>query len=555
MLTGKTISQNGTQKSNASYTYDKIERLQYVYENSSLTAEYTYDDNGNISGLNYSNGNSTEYTYNLANKLVSVANKRNGTTISQFTYTYYLDGNQAEKTDSAGTTSYAYDGLGRLSNVSEPGNIATSYTYDDYNNRSNKTVVDSTNTTSYDYSYDKQCKLLTEVKKVDNVVVSTTNYQYDNNGNMTSDGTNTYKYDGFNQLMEVTSGSSIYTYSYNGDGLRIAKVINGTPTNYIWRGDDITLETDASGATTANYVQGINLIASDIGSTRKYYMYNGHGDVVQLTGTDGNVAKTYGYDEFGIEKNIDSSDTNPFRYCGEYFDKETGTIYLRARYYDPATSRMLTEDCVWSSQDTLGNGVKVDDPLSLNLYLYCQDDPINYADPSGHTLLDIGFLVFDLGNLIAHPSWGNLGWLALDVPCFFDPTDISGTAAHVAHAAKAVEVAKDVEEGVKLASEAKNAVYISKDAKGVVQYVGITNDVARRAAEHMASKGIQIRELMGGLSRTDARAVEQTLIEINGLGKNSGSLMNKINSIAKSNSKYADALKRGYELLKTAGYK
>ena len=32
---------------------------------------------------------------------------------------------------------------------------------------------------------------------------------------------------------------------------------------------------------------------------------------------------------FGVEKNIDDSDTNAFRYCGEYYDKETATVYLR----------------------------------------------------------------------------------------------------------------------------------------------------------------------------------------------------------------------------------
>lgn len=59
---------------------------------------------------------------------------------------------------------------------------------------------------------------------------------------------------------------------------------------------------------------------------------------------------------------------------------------------------------------------------------------------------------------------------------------------------------------------------------------------------------------MGGLSRTDARAVEQALIEINGLGRNGATLLNRINSIATSNPAYTDQLRRGYELLQTIGY-
>lgn len=97
-------------------------------------------------------------------------------------------------------------------------------------------------------------------------------------------------------------------------------------------------------------------------------------------------------------------------------------------------------------------------------------------------------------------------------------------------------------------------VYISKATNGTVQYVGITNHFAIRAAQHLATKGINIRPLLKGLSRADARCVEQALIEIHGLGKNGGSLLNRINSIAASNPEFAAMLQRGYDLLKSAGY-
>ncbi len=96
-------------------------------------------------------------------------------------------------------------------------------------------------------------------------------------------------------------------------------------------------------------------------------------------------------------------------------------------------------------------------------------------------------------------------------------------------------------------------VYTST-ANGVTQYVGITNNFARRAAEHLSSKGINIQPLMKGLTTGDARAVEQALIEIHGLGKNGGTLLNKINSISTKNPTYGTQLNRGYELLKSIGY-
>lgn len=96
--------------------------------------------------------------------------------------------------------------------------------------------------------------------------------------------------------------------------------------------------------------------------------------------------------------------------------------------------------------------------------------------------------------------------------------------------------------------------YRSVDASGRTQYAGLTNDLARRAAEHLRGKGIQIEKLLGNLSREDARAVEQALIELHGLRKNGGTLLNQINSIAPSNPRYSALLRRGLQLLESVGY-
>ena|GEM_PF-981957 len=74
-------------------------------------------------------------------------------------------------------------------------------------------------------------------------------------------------------------------------------------------------------------------------------------------------------------KRYNGINTNAFRYCGEYYDKETGTIYLRARYYNPSNGRFTQRDSFAGKQG---------DPLSLNLYTYCHNNPIANVDPSGH---------------------------------------------------------------------------------------------------------------------------------------------------------------------------
>jgi len=72
-------------------------------------------------------------------------------------------------------------------------------------------------------------------------------------------------------------------------------------------------------------------------------------------------------------------DVNPFRFCGEYFDRETGTVYLRARNYNARLGRFTTQDA-WEFMNP-------NDPLSLNLYAYCANNPIYYIDPSGNVYI------------------------------------------------------------------------------------------------------------------------------------------------------------------------
>ena len=107
--------------------------------------------------------------------------------------------------------------------------------------------------------------------------------------------------------------------------------------------------------------------------------------------------------------------------------------------------------------------------------------------------------------------------------------------------------------------QGKSVVYVAyKDGK--VIYVGITDDLERRAVEQLAEKNIFIQPFetnlatLDSLSRADARAVEQALIERYGLEKNGGDLINRINSISVANPKYSDALARAQDILRAIGF-
>ena len=127
---------------------------------------------------------------------------------------------------------------------------------------------------------------------------------------------------------------------------------------------------DITNNAVTTYARGTGLIGMTApDGTVSRYVKNGHGDVVGLVNAGGSVVTRYGYDAFGNPSDTNGlQDSNPFRYCGEYNDFETGFLYLRARYYDPGIGRFISEDPV-------GAG--------LNWYVYCENDPVNRIDPEG----------------------------------------------------------------------------------------------------------------------------------------------------------------------------
>ena len=403
-----------------SYEYDSEMRVTKVKENGDETASYTYDANGNKASETLANGVVSTYTYNGCNKITSLVTKSGNSTISEYEYSYYLDGSDACKVRSENgiieTTNYEYDGLKRLTEEAVTTGNSTdtyAYEYDDYGNRVQMTATGSEEYETV-YSYNDAegnytALLQEEVKTIEgdsdttanelasspmdltsaaseDSGVETTVYIYDANGNQitktTDDKTETYTYDGLNQLIGFTDGETVASYAYNVDGLRIKKTVDDKTIHHVWDGSQqIIADVVDNEFYEANcYLRGTNLVATynyqnGVKSGYTYYTQNAHGDVVNLTDETGAVTKSYTYDAFGVEQNIDDADDNAFRYCGEYYDSESGTIYLRARYYDPAIGRFISRDSV-TGENT--------DPLSLNLYTYCHNNPIIGIDPSGH---------------------------------------------------------------------------------------------------------------------------------------------------------------------------
>ncbi len=93
------------------------------------------------------------------------------------------------------------------------------------------------------------------------------------------------------------------------------------------------------------------------------------GSTRMLTDSSGTVRATLTYDPYGNITASTGSATTPFGFCGQYRDAEDGFIYLRARYYDPATGQFLSLDPAVSS--------------TRRPYSYVGGNPLNATDPTG----------------------------------------------------------------------------------------------------------------------------------------------------------------------------
>jgi RHS repeat-associated protein len=120
--------------------------------------------------------------------------------------------------------------------------------------------------------------------------------------------------------------------------------------------------------------------------TKYYYVLNLQGDVVKLINASGTTIANYSYSAYGeiisitdangteITSSTHVANINPLRYRGYYYDTETGFYYLQSRYYDPVIGRFINADGYAST----GQGV-----LGMNMFAYCNNNPVNSVDPSG----------------------------------------------------------------------------------------------------------------------------------------------------------------------------
>ena len=210
-----------------------------------------------------------------------------------------------------------------------------------------------------------------------------------------------------------------------------------------------------------------------------YFLRNLQGDVIAIYDTTGNKVVEYSYDAYG-NCTINSSTTNyplahanPIRYRGYYYDEATKLYYLNARYYSPEFRRFISpDDTAYLDPETV-NG--------LNLYCYCNNDPVNYCDPSGHwieTVFDLFSLGISVVEVVINPldplAWAGLAGDALDLIPFV--TGIGETIKGVRVVAKGVDAADDAMDTIRFMKAVDRAEDFADNGLDIAKALDKTSD-------------------------------------------------------------------------------
>jgi RHS repeat-associated protein len=378
-----------------SYSYNALSQLLTMTDPSGQAFNFSYGANSRRTKVSRSGGMVTTYGHDAVGHLISLLHQ-SGAGSSSFNYTYDRAGNRLTAVDGAGSHSYDYDSLYRLTGATRGAAPAESYSYDAVGNRTASHL-------SATYMHDAANKLLADAQF---------DYLYDANGNLVSkteraSGKKTvYTYDADNLLTRIDfpDATSAF-YRYDGLGRRIEKSVNGVVTQYVYDGQDILFEYSSGGTLAARYTHGPGVdevLSVRRGGTTFSFETDAIGSVVKVT--DGSsVVAAYDYDSFGRVISETGTAQAPHLFQGREYDRESGLYYLRARYYDPAIGRFLNEDPIKFSggvnfyQFALNNALKLQDPFGLRP---CTDDWLDRLQ----TLLDFAGLVpgigefFDLAN-------------------------------------------------------------------------------------------------------------------------------------------------------------
>ena len=386
-LTEVTYDDNST----TTYVYDAVNRLTSVVDSLSGTINYEYDELDRVTMETTPQG-SISYTYDDAGRRVSM------TVAGQSTINYNYDNANriTQINNGSATVAIAYDNADRRTSLTQSNGVITEYTYDAASQLTNLVYKYGTNTLgNLSYSYDAGGKRTTIggsyarsglPEPVTNSSYNAANQQmafagqsltYDLNGDLTSDGTNTYTWNARHHLMSINGGTTA-SFSYDAFGRRATRTISATTTTYLYDGYNIAQELSGTTPVANVLVGGIDEVFTRSDSAGTWCpLVDGLGSVIALSDSSGGVQTQYTYEPFGKTSVSGAASTNASQFTGRENDG-TAIYYYRARYYSPTLQRFIGEDPLGFAGG------------DLNLYAYVRNSPLGFVDPSGQDTLEFG---------------------------------------------------------------------------------------------------------------------------------------------------------------------
>lgn len=288
--------------------------------------------------------------------------------ICQYDYMYDTAGQRltnqvSDNTGPIRTETYGYDKLNRLTSVNYGDGQTQSYTFDAMGNRLSKTDAGGGINGTESYSYNNANMLLSRAGNA---------YTNDANGNTLTGGGRTCTWDSQNRMATCSYNGNTSSFVYGADGIRHQSTVNGTTTDFVLD-NSMFIREMRGGSVYATYLMGARgpEYRRDASGNVKWYLYDGLGSVTGEVDPTGAVTAQRKYDVYGAARGTVGTSTTKHGFVGRLghpSEDETGLIYMRARYMDPATGRFVSED------PSL-NGA--------NWFVYACDNPVNTIDPSG----------------------------------------------------------------------------------------------------------------------------------------------------------------------------
>jgi RHS repeat-associated protein len=396
-----TMMSDGTGTS--TYSYDQLGRLTGTTDGAGASVAYGYDPDGNDTSITYPNGQTVQRKFSDIGNLASVTDWLGNTT----SFSYYPNRNLMQ-TSYPGSTdqtdSYSYNAADEQTAMSTTANSQTvaslGDTYDPDGNvlqESSTGLGDATQTYSYNNldeltgdnsapdAYDPD-RNLTELDG------QSTPMTYDAADELTSGPAGSYSHNRLGERTSQTNGATTTSYgwnqadnltsvnggannlgegyAYDANGLLQSSTSNGTTTQLTWDTNASIPLLIVDGHTNIIYGPG-NLPLEQISSDNQpvYYHHDQLGSTRLLTNTNGDPLETINYSPYGTPTITSGSATTNLLFAGQYTDPNNGMVYLRARWYDPATGQFLSID--------------PDDSQTDAAYYYAGDNPVTESDPSG----------------------------------------------------------------------------------------------------------------------------------------------------------------------------